>query len=1076
MSPTNASKAAARSKALFRGVTPYRPKKKVPLGAPTTGGTGAGNDPNLLYRGGPIVNKPVAHLVFVGDWTSTANQNRATRLQQFVTDLFNSSYMNILSQYGCGSTGTVAASTFLPNTTTPLTHNDLTTLLQNAINSNNPATHLPEPGPSDIYVMFLDDNTDVDDASTPNPVVMCEATSDTAFGYHDLFTTTANNPMYFAVIPGLTDTCLQNSCPVDANCTLHLAQTQEQRQTAVASHEISEMITNPQNSGIAATSNFAWSDPVDGFFEIGDICAGQFGTITVGSNTWTVQLMYSKIDDMQSNGATTCVASEPDPLPSLLPAVTLILDRSTFGADEVNAALPNVTFKDAIYVVVDGYTADELGLGATNLANPPNLPTFTGTFAGLGDPSINFDSATGAQLDQPGKFWNIQRITFPFNIEFKTANAFAGLSATNPTKLYSLASTITNTVTSPGYPTLTASSATAELELVFQADPYLSAGETWWLSNDMRVFKVTPATLPANKIPLQYSSTPYTSDPNTYIKALINELNTNFTDPTVPNTPFSGISPDEEQSALSLTANDTSGNPVFNFALARAHLTGDTANNVRLFFRLFISSSPDTTFDTTTTYRSGTETDASGNPISGTLIPLLGFRTTDMSSTIPFFAEPRVDATSASMTRQTDPANVQTIPSPLISPPPPAGAAVCAYFGCWLDINQPTPRFPLDPSAQPKPDGPYSASAVVSIPGLIMSTHACLLAQIAYDPDPIPAGAGPSTSDKLNQRNLAWSSSDNPGPADGHRAPTLFDLRLTAPSYASAQVPDELMIEWGDVPPGSLATVYLPQLYADDLLALAVRLYPSQSWRKYDAHSIQLVTSSVSYIPIPLGTGASLAGLITIDLPPTVRMGQEFNVVLRRLSWRGPGRVIGGPKDEIGWRYVVGAFQIRIPVGTGPELLGEEESLLALFKWKLEILPPANRWVPVLQRYVEQISGRVNGFGGNAGGVPPSQGGYSGGRGSPGDKCGDGRFEEGWCEAIGKVSLVLYDRFGDFVGFVIADERGCEHRYRSREAEVERVIRLAWSERASVGIRSHPCDPDCPTSIVLRSSSRHVRD
>ena len=173
---------------------------------------------------------------------------------------------------------------------------------------------------------------------------MCEATSDTAFGYHTFFTTTAGNPFYFAIVPGLTNTCVSNSCPGgDSTCTLKTTQTQEQRQTSVTSHEFSEMISNPQNSGVVATSRLAWIDltdpsPLDPFAtagEIGDVCAGTFGTITVGSNTWTVQTMYSKLDDQGSNGSTTCVSTVANPLPSLLPAVSLILDRSTFGKDEV---------------------------------------------------------------------------------------------------------------------------------------------------------------------------------------------------------------------------------------------------------------------------------------------------------------------------------------------------------------------------------------------------------------------------------------------------------------------------------------------------------------------------------------------------------------------------------------------------------------------------------------------------------------------------------------------------------------------------------------------------------------------
>lgn len=110
--------------------------------------------------------------------------------------------------------------------------------------------------------------------------------------------------------------------------------TQEQRQTKVLSHEFSEMITDPQ-----VGSNFAWNDPTDfNSGEAGDICNFLApGTITVGPNTWTVLPIYSKTDDMQTDGATTCIFGASSPYPSLMPNVTLVIERSTFGKDEVNA-------------------------------------------------------------------------------------------------------------------------------------------------------------------------------------------------------------------------------------------------------------------------------------------------------------------------------------------------------------------------------------------------------------------------------------------------------------------------------------------------------------------------------------------------------------------------------------------------------------------------------------------------------------------------------------------------------------------------------------------------------------------
>jgi hypothetical protein len=139
--------------------------------------------------------------------------------------------------------------------------------------------------------------------------VLCEPTNDNAFGYHNFFTTTAGHKFYYAVIPALTDLCLQESCGQDTGCSLHLAQTQEQRQTQVASHEFAEMTTDPELN--------AWLDPQAG--ENGDICNGESSVITVGADSWTVQRTYSKADDMATGGQSYCLATAPAPIPPLKP-------------------------------------------------------------------------------------------------------------------------------------------------------------------------------------------------------------------------------------------------------------------------------------------------------------------------------------------------------------------------------------------------------------------------------------------------------------------------------------------------------------------------------------------------------------------------------------------------------------------------------------------------------------------------------------------------------------------------------------------------------------------------------------
>ena len=57
-------------------------------------------------------------------------------------------------------------------------------------------------------------------------------------------------------------------------------------------------------------------------------------------------------------------------------------------------------------------------------------------------------------------------------------------------------------------------------------------------------------------------------------------------------------------------------------------------------------------------------------------------------------------------------------------------------------------------------------------------------------------------------------------------------------------------------------------------------------------------------------------------------------------------------------------------------MLPAEETTLAILKARLEAMPTRNRWYPVLLRYIEQISGRVNGLGGDASSIPPSLTGY----------------------------------------------------------------------------------------------------
>jgi len=182
------------------------------------------------------------------------------------------------------------------------------------------------------------------------------------------------------------------------------------------------------------------------------------------------------------------------------------------------------------------------------------------------------------------------------------------------------------------------------------------------------------------------------------------------------------------------------------------------------------------------------------------------------------------------------------------------------------------------------------------------------------------------------------------------------------------------------------------------------------------------VTGGVTYVPNPPGVGDSFAGLFTIDLPTPVVTGQDFDVVVRHSTTRRNVRTVVGRqpvpavdsrtdvasapvvnsridvaseperdplpqathkaalfavrKQLVNWRYITGTFQIRIPVGSPGTLLAPERNTLAIFKWRLLQMSPANRWYSVLKRYMLNLSARVNELGGNADAVPASPLGY----------------------------------------------------------------------------------------------------
>jgi hypothetical protein len=141
------------------------------------------------------------------------------------------------------------------------------------------------------------------------------------------------------------------------------------------------------------------------------------------------------------------------------------------------------------------------------------------------------------------------------------------------------------------------------------------------------------------------------------------------------------------------------------------------------------------------------------------------------------------------------------------------------------------------------------------------------------------------------------------------------------------------------------------------------------------------------------------------------------------------------------WRYVIGTFQVKIPVTTADVMLPVEENTLAIMKWRLQQLPPSSRWYPVLQRYIGYLAGRVDGLGGDSVSVQPSPNGISPTRPKP---CAEQEY-------TGKICNVVFDCFGEFEGFELRD--CCDtHAFKTRERGIGELALRACRERLTVSV------------------------
>ncbi len=799
-------------------------------------------------------------------------------------------------------------------------------------------------------------------------------------------------------------------------------------------------------------------------FSINQIIGAYNGTMATIYNTLTgdpgdpFPFFLALISNVFPASATAAIPSPVFDNPFPMGLLSFWGNNNIFSRDQAKDIVANQggVVSNAFYLILEGFSINSFN------ANGISVPTPSGGFASLSgikvqpspaSPGGPVPAAAPPIYEDPGNPNIPQRIRFSFDVVFTDESAFPPVGSTTPV------TAVLNAAAQIGGATLSGATASLGFELLAGANPYFTnvdasnAADLPYLSQDLRVFSVI-----ANQSPLS-GAPAFTSDAYSSIQSFIQFLNgsTTYTQPSTTD-PLDNLPGQTgfETADSSVTPTDGAGHTAYNFAVARVRLRGtalDQAANCRVFFRLFVAQSCDTDFQPSTTYKStqGTSAPDTGHPVR----PLASAQTTDPSGqtlqTTPYFA---TDISGTHDYDGTNPnANIRSVQIPA------AHDQVWAYYGCFLDI--------------------YDAAGNANLGG----THHCIVAEIAYSDAPIPTttatGAAPSplSWDQLAQRNLQITLSENPQSRATHVAPQAFDIRpskalIPLPGQPVAY-PDELMIDWGKTPPGSIATIYWPALNSSTVLSLANSIYSTHLLSAADSSTIQCTTTrGVTYVPIPHVPSGNFAGLLTIDLPSTITDGEVFDIMVRRVATRrgvlppppppppqtqsapsqyplpkskGRRPAPGSTKQDNGftWRQVCGAFNVRIPVTNAAVMLPIEEDTLAILKWRLQTKPAPYRWRPVWRRYIELVGAKVNGLGVDPGTIPPSLGGYSG-------KGGHGRPEPGHDRghaATGKIDGVFYDRFGDFEGFDLRTEHGEERRYRAREDEIERLVLEAWRER-----------------------------
>jgi hypothetical protein len=198
--------------------------------------------PSITFHGGAVLPHVEAEGVYYGSyWTAGTGAQQGSDLNTYLQYLTNSSYMDMLGEYGVGRGTLVDNGIADPSIAAGQTVDDSS--IQQMIVTNIDRGFLRAPDANRLYVVY----------TAPNITVTAgnENSLNDFYGYHDSFTDSHSRLIRYAVIAHP----LGNGDAAGLN--------DSQTLTWVTSHEVAESATNPDNGG--------WYDTKTGD-EIADLC------------------------------------------------------------------------------------------------------------------------------------------------------------------------------------------------------------------------------------------------------------------------------------------------------------------------------------------------------------------------------------------------------------------------------------------------------------------------------------------------------------------------------------------------------------------------------------------------------------------------------------------------------------------------------------------------------------------------------------------------------------------------------------------------------------------------------------